>query len=59
VTTKSRIVHNVTMWVHDYDPQGDGSAVWAAKNLSDVRYFEASIDEEAWALVDLAVHCYE
>jgi hypothetical protein len=51
--------YELMLWVHDQDETTAEDAVWCVKVGDEKRYFEASINEEVWILVDLAVHCYD
>ena len=51
--------YELTLSVHDQDELSPEGAVWCVKVGDEKRYFEASINEEVWTLVDMAVHCYD
>lgn len=51
--------YELTLSVHDQDELSSENAVWCVKVGDEKRYFEASINEEVWTLVDKAVHCYD
>jgi hypothetical protein len=53
--------YEISLWVYDYqEDQTSDIVVWGALlSDDDRRYFEASIDEPVWSLLDMAVHCYD